>query len=78
MDSWVMREVTRLRRRAWRWEELRFRWRYFRSPPAIEEEGDGFEQPMLGWRRNNTSCYASVVGDSWISDRVERGQHFIG
>ncbi len=35
MDSWVMREVTRLRRRACRCEDLRFRWRYFMAPPAI-------------------------------------------
>lgn len=30
-----MREVTRLRRRDWRWEDLRFKWRYFMAPPAI-------------------------------------------
>jgi len=35
MDSWVKREVTRLRRRAWRCAEVRPRWRYFMRPPAI-------------------------------------------
>lgn len=35
MDSWVKSEVTRLRRRAWRWEDLRSRWRYLRAPPAM-------------------------------------------
>ena len=35
MLSWVMSEVTRLRRRDWRCEEERFRCRYLRAPPAI-------------------------------------------
>lgn len=37
MDSCVMSEVTRLRRRACRCEEVRFRCRYFTAPPAICE-----------------------------------------
>lgn len=36
MLSCVIREVTRLRRRAWRWAEERERWRYLRAPPAME------------------------------------------
>jgi len=35
MDSCVKRDVTRLRRRACRWEDLRPRWRYFIAPPAM-------------------------------------------
>lgn len=35
MDSCSKREVTRLRRRACRWAELRFRCRYLRAPPAM-------------------------------------------
>jgi hypothetical protein len=35
MDSCLIREVTRLRRRACRWAEERFKCRYFIRPPAI-------------------------------------------
>lgn len=35
MDSWMKREVTRLRRRACRWAEERERFRYVALPPAI-------------------------------------------
>lgn len=35
MDSWVKREVTRLRSKACRWDDFRPRCRYFRAPPAI-------------------------------------------
>ena len=35
MDSWVMREVTRLRRRDCRCAEVRKRVRYFMCPPAM-------------------------------------------
>lgn len=38
MDSCVKSEVTRLRRRACRWEDFRLRCRYFGAPPAIEGE----------------------------------------
>lgn len=35
MDSWVKREVTRLRSSACRWDDFRPRCRYLRAPPAI-------------------------------------------
>ena len=35
MDSWVRREVTRLRRRDCRWAEWRPRCRCFMAPPAM-------------------------------------------
>ena len=35
IDSCSIREVTRLRRRAMRWEEVRFRWRCLSAPPAM-------------------------------------------
>ena len=35
MDSCLIKDVTRLRRRALRWAESRLRWRYLTSPPAM-------------------------------------------
>lgn len=43
MDSCSKSEVTRLRRSACRWEDLRFKCRYLRAAPAIFR-ADGF-----GW-----------------------------
>lgn len=40
MDSWVKREVTRLRSKACRWDDFRPRCRYFRAPPAIVRKKD--------------------------------------
>lgn len=66
MDSCVKSEVTRLRRRAWRCEDLRFRCRYLRAPPAMVfgffGEGVGWVI-WLGGEGGECSCWR--IGTRW-------------
>lgn len=68
IDSCSKREVTRLRRRACRWEDFRLRWRYLIAPPAIVVDHDADVKLGGDWENRETR---KTVGSNSAS-RIER------